>query len=590
MLIVAAVGTLALHGVLVALHFRATDEVAPAIGPIWAALMIAIAVAAVLLDRRLAGHLHRRMAVAALAGAATALAMTPLMAGLLGTRQPPFTILRGDMAFRTEAVTRFAATWHLDDYTFRGLHSFYPPAWFWLGGRLANWTGATPWHVVKPLTIGTVGAALLLAFCLWRMVLRPGWALAAAIGSSLVLPTQTEAIAHATEAWYSPYSCLVAICGVAWLAAAWTTVRAPGDRGRLALLAVAGAALALTYDLLFVLLLAVLLALATVSRRERRAALQRAGAVCLGVAVLTAVFWVPLVLAIAGGSAAQGHYVRPDFLRVTTGLGGPVGLTVVVVAAVAALALTLWRPASQAVAALLVATIAYQLASVATLLLAHQQLQPHRAVTMLWATAGAAVAVALPTLGLGRTTIDPRLVAALAVVTVGATFGLGAAQGTTQATGPFTRAAHAPVDLAPSTEMARFITTATARRPQAVTVASTDRALLVTRPFHGFLALGARYAHPDAQVGRRIGVLRAAAACPDPACAARTLARTPFGPVDALVLTRTPAGLRIRTDRDGFPQPVPVTITFRPGLLDRAHWQRHDVGADAVLVRRGAAG
>ena len=106
------------------------------------------------------------------------------------------------MAFRTEAVTRFAATWHLDDYTFRGLHSFYPPAWFWLGGRLANWTGTTPWHIVKPLTIGTVGAALLLAFCLWRMVLRPGWALAAAIGSSLVLPIQTEVIAHATEAWY----------------------------------------------------------------------------------------------------------------------------------------------------------------------------------------------------------------------------------------------------------------------------------------------------------------------------------------------------------------------------------------------------
>ena len=303
---------------------------------------------------------------------------------------------------------------------------------------------------------------------------------------------------------------------------------------------------------------------------------------------LTAVFWVPLVLAVAGGSAAQGHYVRPDFLRVTTGLGGPVALTVLVLAAVATLAVTLSRPASQAVAALLAGTVAYQLASVATLLLAHQQLQPHRAVTMLWATAGAAGAVALSAL-VGDRAVDRRLVAALAVVAAAATFTLGAAQGTTQATGRFTRAAHARVDLAPSAEMARFIATATARRPQSLTVASTDRALLVTRPFHGFLALGARYAHPDAQVGRRIGVLRAAAACPDPACAARTLARTPFGPLDALVLMRTPAGLRIRTDRDGFPQPVPVTITFRPGLLDGAHWRRRDIGAEAVLVhRRGA--
>jgi galactan 5-O-arabinofuranosyltransferase len=578
----AAVGAFAVHAVLVALHFRATDKVAPAIGPVWAALMVAIGITAIALARR-------RLLVASLAGVATALAMAPLMAGLLGTRQPPFTILRGDMAFRTEAITRFAVTWRLQDYTFHGLRSFYPPAWFWIGGRLARWTGTVPWHVVKPLTIGTVGVALLLAFCLWRMVLAPGWALAAAIGSSLVVPTQTEPIAHATEGWYSPYSCLVAICGIAWLAATWTTL-VRGGRVRLALLSVTGAVLALTYDLLFVLALTVLLVLAASYGRPRRAVLRRAAALCLAIAGLTAAFWIPLFAAVAGGSAAQGHYVRPDFLRVTTGLSGPVALTVLAVAGIAVLALTIRRPASQAVAALLAGAVAYQLTSVATLLLAHQQLQPHRAVTMLWATIGAAVPVAVSAVKGSARLGGPRGVAALAVLAAGATFALGAAQGTAQATGPYTRAAHAPIDLGPTDQIARSLAATTRRPPQALTVVSADRALLVTRPFHGFLALGARYAHPAAQVGRRIRVLRAAAACPDAACTARTMTATPFGPIDALVLARTPSGLTVRTERDGFPQPIPVTITFRPALLDGAHWLRHDVGRFALLVRRGAAG
>jgi len=583
----AAAVAFAVHAAATGLHVRAGADVTGAVGPVWAALMVGLALAGILLEHRRIAHLGRRMLVAALAGTATALAMAPLMAGLLGTRQPPFTILRGDMAFRTEAITRFAVTWHLQDYTFRGLHSFYPPAWFWVGGRLARWTGAVPWHVVKPLTIGTVGVALLLAFCLWRMVLAPGWALAAAIGSSLVLPIQTEAIAHATEAWYSPYACLVAVGGPAWLAATWAALQS-GQRGRLALLAVVGAGLALTYDLLFVLLLAVLFGLAAALGRPRRLVLERAALLGVALAALTAVFWVPLVVAIAGGSAAQGHYVRPDFLRVTTGLSGPVALTVLVVAAVAVLGATFRRPASQAVAALLAGTVAYQVASVATLLLVHQQLQPHRAVTMLWATAGAAVPVGVAAARRwgGR---DRRLLAGLAVVAAGATFALGAAQGTAQATGPYTRAAHAPVDLAPANAIAHDITAATGRPPQALTVASADLALLVTRPFHGFLALGARYAHPAAQVGRRIGVLRAAAACPDPACAARVLRATPFGPIDALVLVRGRFGLGLRTERDGFPRPLPVVITFRPGLLDRAHWRRYDVGRYAVLVRRDAA-
>src|SRR2546423_12313373 len=126
--------------------------------------MILIVVVAQLGQHRTAEAGRSRLLVALLAGAAVGLVMAPMMAGLHGTNQPPNTILGGDKSFQTEYVTRFGATWHLQDYTFRGLHAFYPPAWFWVAGRAAHLLDITPWHIVKPFTILTIGAALLLAY------------------------------------------------------------------------------------------------------------------------------------------------------------------------------------------------------------------------------------------------------------------------------------------------------------------------------------------------------------------------------------------------------------------------------------------
>ena len=117
-------------------------------------------------------------------------------------------------------------------------------------------------------------------------------------------------------------------------------------------------------------------------------------------------------------------------------------------------------------------------------------------------------------------------------------------------------------------------------------IVTGDRALLVTKPYYGFLPLRARYAHPEAHLAQRVRVLRAAAACPDPACTTRALTTSKFGPIDALVLAKTPFGLRIRTQRDTFPQPTPVAIFFRPRSFPPANWVRRDVGGYAVLVRR----
>jgi hypothetical protein len=185
-----------------------------------------------------------------------------------------------------------------------------------------------------------------------------------------------------------------------------------------------------------------------------------------------------------------------------------------------------------------------------------------------------------------RPAVVRSLVGAAVAVVVVATFVLGAAQGTGEATGPFTRAAHTGVDLEPSDQMARFIAATTRRAPQQLVVVSDDKALLVTWPFYGFLPLGARYAHPKALLGQRIGVLRAAAGCATAACAAGRLAHTPFGPIDALVLARSKGVLVVTTERDAFPDPTVLTIAFRSRLFDGRTWARRDVGRYAVLARR----
>jgi galactan 5-O-arabinofuranosyltransferase len=562
-----------------------------ALGPLWAAAMVALALLAHLAQRRVADARRARVVIAVLAGAAAGLAILPLLAGLHGTAQPPYTIARGDMTFRTEYVTRFASSWHLQDYTLQGLHAFYPPAWFWVAGRAAHVLGVVPWRIVAPFTIATIGFAALVAYALWRMVLSPAGALSATVGSLLVLPAQVGALMpglqHTTTAWYSSYSCFVAVTGVAWLAATLGAVRGEregggGSRRRLALLAVVGAALALTYYLLVVILVVVLVVLAAIGRTGRREALLRVAAVGGGMALLTAVFWVPLASALIHGASSQGHFVSPEFYEVYAGIGQSPALTVLAVVAIALLVLTRASLASRAVAGVLAGTVLWQILSVVTLELFHNQLQPHRAVAMMWAAYGAAVPVALES----RPSFTRPLRVAAVTLAVASVVVLGGQQGRDLVSGPITAAAHTPVNLAGPAEISHFITQTTGRRPSQLTIVTGNHTLMATRPYWGFLPLRARYAHPEARMRERVGVLQRAAACLDAACTARVLEGSRFGRIDALVLDRTPVGWKVDTDEDAFPRPLPVTVAFSRGSFDPSVWASRQVGRYTVFVLR----
>ena len=244
-------------------------------------------------------------------------------------------------------------------------------------------------------------------------------------------------------------------------------------------------------------------------------------------------------------------------------------------------------------AGVLVGGVVYQLVSVATLVFANNQLQPHRAVTMMWASFGAGVGVAIDGFrsdsGLGRLLQPPlpRVFGTMAaVVAVPAVFVIGSTLGSDLASGPFSREAHERPALAQSRTMSSFITSTTGKRPNQLTIVAGDRALLVTKPYYGFLPLRARYAHPEAHLHQRLEVLRATARCPDPACAVRTLEGSRFGRIDALVLARNFGMLRIETQLDRFPEPVPIGIDFRQKLFPPAFWVRRRIGGYKVLVLR----
>ena len=82
-----------------------------------------------------------------------------------------------DQQFRTEYLTRLADSPALHDMTYQGLPPFYPPGWFWIGGRMAALSGTPAWEMFKPWAIISITVAIALAFVLWAAMIRFEYAL-----------------------------------------------------------------------------------------------------------------------------------------------------------------------------------------------------------------------------------------------------------------------------------------------------------------------------------------------------------------------------------------------------------------------------
>ncbi len=110
--------------------------------------------------------------------------------------------LGGDQLNRVAYVTRFADSAELADPFYADAAPFYPPQWFWVGGRLAALIGADGWEFYKPYSILTMAVTGAVAFVAWR------WLLPARLAALFGLATAVVGV-HTNA--YEPYSWIL-IC------------------------------------------------------------------------------------------------------------------------------------------------------------------------------------------------------------------------------------------------------------------------------------------------------------------------------------------------------------------------------------------
>ena len=125
-----------------------------------------------------------------------------------------------DQQFRTEYLTRLADSPALRDMTYLGLPPFYPPGWFWIGGRVAALTGAPAWEIYKPWAITSITIAVAVALVLWWRMIR--------FEHALIVTAATAAVTLAYSS-PEPYAAMITVLLPPMLVLTWSGLRA-GER------------------------------------------------------------------------------------------------------------------------------------------------------------------------------------------------------------------------------------------------------------------------------------------------------------------------------------------------------------------------
>jgi galactan 5-O-arabinofuranosyltransferase len=229
-----------------------------------------------------------------------------------------------DQQFRTEYLTRLTDSPALHDMTYLGLPSFYPPGWFWIGGRVAALTGIPAWELYKPWAITSITVAGAVALVLWWRMIRFEYA--------LIVTTATAAV---TLAYGSPepYSAMITVLLPPMLVLTWSGLRAGERTGGWAAVVAAGVFLGLAATW-YTLLLAYsafamgLMALALVASRWRQGGakaaldpLRRLAVIAVVAAPVAATTWLPFVLRAArnpvSDTGSAYHYLPADGAELT---------------------------------------------------------------------------------------------------------------------------------------------------------------------------------------------------------------------------------------------------------------------------------
>jgi hypothetical protein len=508
---------------------------------------------------------------------------------LSGTDFPPLGIAL-DQGFRAASVTRYAHTVSLVDFAYRDLPAFYPPLFFWVLGRGAAWLGAPPYEMLKLGVLACALAAPVASFVLWARLTRDQMvASAVAVG------------ALAFQDWYEPYAWLAVVVFVPW----WLTFVVqvgrdrPLRRGALACGTIVGAAVFCTYYYFFFIGAVHLLLAFALRRPAARAGLvlgprrTRDAAIVLGgAALLSAVYWLPLLVSIVttpGARSMQNRYYDASIAGLPLpfldfDLVGWLMLLGLVYLAVAMfrseLALALATLLGAAYAWFLLGEIGVlvdvPLLTVKTNLLIDVVLLAGTSLAVV--EIGRALVRARPIVGrVGLAGVRAAMVVIAAVVV----FALGTAA---MAEIPYVdeqRAATEPVALLDTFDRAT-------RGAATDTVVLTDQeAIPEYRPVYVFNVWNAHYSHPAAEFDDRTRFLERLAAEDDPAVFAAALRLNRYDRVDSVALRPEGGELGYTYFADAFPRGVTrETIVFRVEQFDDMWFDRRGSSDLTVFVPR----
>jgi galactan 5-O-arabinofuranosyltransferase len=436
-----------------------------------------------------------------------------------------------DQQFRTEYLTRLTDSAALHDMTYAGLPAFYPPGWFWLGGRVATLTGTPAWEMYKPWAITSITIAVAVALVLWWRMIRFEYA----------LPV-TTATAAVTLAYGSPepYSAMITVVLPPVLILTWSGLRSGTRSGGWAAVTGAGIFLGvaatfynllLAYGAFTVVLMALLLA-ASRRRHGVKAALDPLGRLAVIAVIATSIAattLLPFLLRAArdpvSNTGSAYHYLPAD--------GAELSFPMLKFTLLGALCMlgTLWlvvrvrsslRAAGLAIGVLAVYlwSLLSMLATLARVTLLSFRLQP--TLTVLLAAAGVFgfIELTLALAARGRDHAWGRSVLPVAA-SVGLAGAIAFSQDIPEVLRPDLTIAYTDTDghgqrgdrRPPGSEkyypeIDTAITRATGKPRDETVVLTADYSFLSYYPYFGFQGLTSHYANPLAQFDKRAAAIK----------------------------------------------------------------------------------
>lgn len=531
-----------------------------------------------------------------------------------------------DQQFRTEYVTRLADSPALRDMTYIGLPPFYPPGWFWIGGRAAALGGTPAWEIFKPWAITSIAIAVAVALVLWWRMVRFEYALIV-----------TAATAAVTLAYSSPepYSAMITVLLPPVLVLTWSGLRAadrPEAPGRAGWGAVIGAGIflgfaATWYTLLFgfsafaVGLMALWLTGVRWHRSGFKAALDplRRLAVIAGIAVVIGcTTWLPFLLQAArnpvSNTGSAQHYLPADGAELTfpmlqfTLLGvvcmlGTLWLVVRARSSVRAGALTI------GVLAVYLWSLLSMLTTLARTTLLSFRLQPTLSVLLVAAGAFGFVEAVRALAAAGRDRSWGRGLQR-SIVPVAGAMGLAAAiafsQDIPDVLRPDLTIAYTDTDgngqrgdrRPPSAEkfyatIDHAITQVTGKPRDQTVVMTADYSFLSFYPYWGFQGLTSHYANPLAQFDLRAAQINKWSELKTADELIHALDTCPWPPPTVFLMRRGGGGnYTLRLAEDVYPNQPNVrryTVDLRAALFDSPRFVVRSVGPFVLAIRKPAA-